>query len=108
MKIQADVYLTACGHAPMPKKDQLVGWKADVITDKQKATLDKYGIAYARIKYKGQASMIISLIFKRDEGHLATPRQIQILLANGYAIGRIKRLTVKGASRIISQYPTIK
>jgi len=80
------------------------GWKCDPVTDKQKETLDRYGIAYARVKYKGQASMIISLILKRNEERMATPRQIQVLLKNGYSMGRIKLLTVRGASKIISEH----
>lgn len=104
MKIQADVYLTACGLPPMPKKYEMSGWKCDPISDKQKETLEKYGIAYARVKYKGQASMIIGLILKRNDERLATPRQIQVLLKNGYAMGRIKLLSVKGASKIISEH----
>ena len=104
MKIQPDTYLTACGLAPMPKKTELNGWRNDDITEKQKATLDKYGIAYARIKYKGQASLIINIIFKREEENKATPKQIQILLKNGYSIGRIHLLTKRGASKIISGY----
>lgn len=103
MKIQADVYLTACGLPPMPKKYEMSGWKCDPITEKQKDTLEKYGIAYARVKYKGQASMIISLILKRNEDRLATPKQIQVLLKSGYSMGRIKLLSIRGASKIISE-----
>ena len=104
MKIQADTYLVACGCAPMLKKYEMAGWKTDPVSGKQKETLAKFGIAYARVKYKGQASMIISLIFKREKDNLATPKQIQVLLAHGYAMGKIKYLTVRGASRIISSY----
>lgn len=104
MKIQADVYLTACGYPPMPKKYEFSGWKTEPITNKQKTMLERYGVAYSRVKYKGQASMIIDLIFKRNEEGLATPKQIQVLLKNGYSFGKVKRLTVKGASKIISEF----
>ena len=107
MKIQADVYLTACGYPPMPRKWDFEGWRTDPITDKQKKTLDGYGIAYSRVKYKGQASMIISIISKRSAKTLATPKQIQVLLKQGYSMGRIKLLTVKGASKIIHKYNSI-
>lgn len=104
MKIQADVYLTVLGYAPMPKKDELIGWRAQPISDKQKIMLDKYGIAYARVRYKGQASQIIEIITKRSKKNLATPKQIQVLLKNNYPQGRIKRLTIRGASKIISEF----
>lgn len=104
MKIQADVYLTTLGYPPMPKKYELSGWRAQPVTEKQKAMLEKYGIAYARVKYKGQASQIIGIITDRCANNLATPKQIQILLKNNYAMGRIKNLTIHGASKIIAKY----
>lgn len=103
MKIQADVYLTTCGEAPLLKKWELKGWQADKITDKQKAMLEQYGIAYARVKYKGQASMLISLIIERNKCNLATPKQIQVLLQKGYAPSKIKKLTNRGASMVIAR-----
>jgi len=103
MKIQPDTYLTALGYAPMPKKMEMSGWKQEPITEKQKTQLEKYGVAYTRIKYKGQASLILGIIFKRGDQNMATPKQIQMLLQHGYASGHIKRLTLKGASKIISE-----
>lgn len=104
MKIQADVYLTTLGYSPMLHKFEMDGWKRDPITEKQKELLEKYGIAYARVKYKGQASMIIDVIFERNQKKLATPKQIQVLLKHNYTMGKIKYLTKEGAGRIISKY----
>ena len=104
MKIQADVYLTTLGEPPLPNKWDLFGWRAESITQKQKSTLEEYGVAYSRVKYKGQASMLIQLIFNRAKNGLATPKQIQVLLKNGYTSARIAKLTKRGASRIISRY----
>ena len=103
MKINPNTYLVAIGFDALPKKMEMTGWKQDEITPKQKATLDKYGIQYAHIKYKGQASMLISILTKRANDNMATPKQIQMLLNHGYASGHIKRLTVKGAAKIISE-----
>ena len=47
--------------------------------------------------------MIISLILKRNDDHMATPKQIQVLLAHGYSMGKVKYLTIRGASKIISE-----
>ena len=104
MKIQADVYLTTLGYAPMLQKLEMRGWRKDPVTAKQKETLDKYGIAYARVKYKGQASMLIDIIFERDSQRLATPKQIQLLLKCGYTSGKIKYLTRQGACKLIGKY----
>lgn len=102
MKIQADVFLTTLGYPPMPKRNELSGWERDPVTDKQKNILDKHGIAYARVKYKGQASSIIEIIFKRDSKGLPSPKQIQILLKNGYDIAEIQGMTRREASKIIA------
>ena len=103
MKINPNTLLVALGYSPLPKKAEMTGWKQDLITDKQKALLEKYGVAYAQIKYKGQASMIISIVTKRMNEDMATPKQIQMLLSKGYASGHIKRLTKEGASKIIAR-----
>ena len=103
MKIEPNTYLVALGFEPLPKKAEMTGWKTESVTDKQKALLEKYGVAYAHIYYKGQASMLISIITKRMNEHMATPKQIQMLLSKGYASGHIKRLTMKGASKIINE-----
>jgi hypothetical protein len=107
MKIQPDTYLIACGLTPMLKKYEMFGWKTDPATGKQKETLSKYGIAYSRVKYKGQASLLIQTILKRNNDGLASPKQIQVLISHGYSMGRIKYLTMRGANKIISNYSII-
>jgi len=104
MKIQPDTYLTTLGYAPLPKKYDMAGWMQDFATPKQKAELSKFNIAYTRVKYKGQASLLLSIIYRRANQGLATPKQIQVLLQNGYKSGHIRQLTVKGASKIICKY----
>ena len=100
-KIQPNVYLIAIGRLPLPTKYELAGWKEDPTTDKQKKELDKYGIAYSTIRYKGQASMVLQVIYDRAKYNLATPKPIQLLLEKGYKGNRMQYLTVQGASRVI-------
>jgi len=104
MKIQADVYLTTLGLPPMPKRNELSGWERDYVTDKQKYVLDKHGIAYARVKYKGQASKIIQVIYDRDSKGLPSPKQIQVLLKHGYEILEIQKMTRREASIVIAKF----
>ena len=100
-KIQPNTFLIAIGMAPMPTKYDLFGWREEPATEKQKKELEKFGIAYSTIRYKGQASMVLQTIYKREADGLATPKQIQLLLEKGYKGNRLRYLTVIGASRII-------
>jgi hypothetical protein len=101
MKIEVGEYLIACGAKPLPKKYQLDGWRQQVITEKQKELLGKNGIAYSRIKYKGQASIVIDILLERKQAGLCSPKQIKVLLDNGYGPDDLQHMSIKTASRII-------
>lgn len=102
-KLSPETYMLACGALPLPSKKELVGWECDKVTDKQKATLDKFDIAVATIRYKGQASRVLGMITKRIDKKLSSPRQIQILLQKGYTFSELAPMTFKEASSILDR-----
>lgn len=102
MKIAADTYLLICGSLPMPKKTDLTGWECEKATQKQKDAIGKFGVAHTHIKYKGQASLVLDMIFSRKKRGLCSPKQIEILLRNGYTSADIAPMTVQEAGEIIT------
>ena len=102
-KLAAETYMLACGALPLPSKRELIGWECDKATEKQKAAIDKCDIKTTDIKYKGQASRVISMIGKRIEKKLCSPRQIQILLKNGYTFSELAPMSFKEASGILDR-----
>lgn len=98
MKLQAETYLMVCGLYSLPKKNDLSGWQTQPVTEKQKEYLNNVGLGYSRIKYKGQASIVIDAYTVRRNAKMATPKQLAVLLSNGVPITDVTTLTIKQAS----------
>lgn len=59
-------------------------WEKQPISDKQKACLEKYGIDYLNIRTKGEASVLLDILSRRQRENLATPKQIRKLESYGF------------------------
>lgn len=68
----------------VPNMDGLFGAQRDGITEKQKTFLRQLGVGTTGLKYKGQASMIITYAITRKQNGLATPGQMRALQSHGY------------------------
>ena len=60
------------------------GWEMMPPTDKQKQTLEKYGIFPDEIENAGKAKLILDRLNKRRESGLTTPKQIRFLENKGF------------------------
>lgn len=68
------------------------GKMLDGPTEKQRATLRKFGVGYSELKCKGQASAVLGVVFARLNDDLATPGQMR-------ALKRIGMTDVSGYTR---------
>lgn len=59
-------------------------WEKQPISDKQKACLEKYGIDYLNIQTKGEASVLLDILSRRQRENLASPKQIKKLESYGF------------------------
>jgi superfamily II DNA or RNA helicase len=66
-----------------------VPWKAAPPSEKQLATLARFGFAPERIPNKGFASMLLDRLFARSKQNLASPKQIKLLERFGYKAGEM-------------------
>lgn len=62
----------------------LFGWEMMPPSDKQKQTLEKYGIFPDEIDNAGKAKLILDKLNKRRESGLTTPKQIRFLENKGF------------------------
>lgn len=60
------------------------GWECGPATEKQIATLEKFGIYTDEIENAGKAKLLIDRLIKRSRSGLATPRQIRFLEQKGF------------------------
>ena len=60
------------------------GWQAAPPTDRQKASLEKFGILPDEVDCAGKAHMLLDRLHKRRELGLATPKQIRFLERVGF------------------------
>lgn len=60
------------------------GWECESPTDKQKKTLEKYGIYADEIDSAGKAKLILDRLEKRRNEGLTTPKQIRLLERFGF------------------------
>lgn len=60
------------------------GWECAPPSDKQRATLEKYGIFPDEISNAGKAKMILDRLAKRRAEGLTTPKQIRFLEGKGF------------------------
>lgn len=59
-------------------------WESQPISDKQKTCLEKYGIDYLNIRTKGEASVLLDILSRRQNENLARPKQIRKLESYGF------------------------
>lgn len=60
------------------------GWQVSSITDKQKKTIEDFGLNPDTIEDAGKASLLIDRLHKRKEEGLSTPKQIRFLENKGF------------------------
>lgn len=60
------------------------GWQATTITDKQKKTIEDFGLNPDTIEDAGKASLLIDRLHKRKAEGLSTPKQIRFLENKGF------------------------
>jgi len=78
--------------------EPVMPWQAAPASDKQIATLVKFGFAPDRIPNKGFASMLLDKIIRRSRENLASPKQIKLLERFGYQdAGEMTFKDAKGA-----------
>jgi len=70
-------------HEELPNMDGLFGKNRDGVTAAQKTFLRQLGIGTTGLKYKGQASKVITYALTRKNNGLATPGQMRALRKHG-------------------------
>lgn len=103
MKIAAETYINTIGTLSFPGESDLSGKELETATEKQKETISRFGVATNHIVYKGQASLVLDMIFARSKRGLCSPKQVEILLRNGYTKAEIVPMTRKKATDIIAE-----
>ena len=98
----AEIETTMTMH--IPEYNNLKGKMKEPITEKQKAYLRSLGVNTTGIRYKGQASYIITVALRRQKCGLASFQQIQKIRSLGIVpTVPFDRLTSIGATRIINR-----
>lgn len=77
------------------------GWQVSSITDKQKKTIEDFGLNPDTIENAGKASMLIDRLHKRKAEGLSTPKQIRFLENKGFK--NVGTWTNTQASNMISR-----
>ena len=77
------------------------GWQATTITDKQKKTIEDFGLNPDTIEDTGKASLLIDRLHKRKAEGLSTPKQIRFLENKGFK--NVGTWTNMQASKMISR-----
>lgn len=77
------------------------GWQGSSITDKQKKTIEDFGLNPDHIEDAGKASMLIDRLHKRKAEGLSTPKQIRFLENKGFK--NVGTWTNTQASNMISR-----
>lgn len=77
------------------------GWQVSSITDKQKKTIEDFGLNPDTIEDAGKASMLIDRLHKRKAEGLSTPKQIRFLENKGFK--NVGTWTNTQASNMISR-----
>ena len=60
------------------------GWEQSPVSDKQKQTLEKFGIFTDEIGNAGKAAKLLDRLAKRRDEGLTTPKQIRLLERYGF------------------------
>lgn len=86
----------------IPNINGLFGKNRDGVTEAQKTFLHQLGIGTTGLKYKGQASRLITLALQRKENGLATPGQMRALKKMG--IANVHVFSFENAKRELNRY----
>ena len=84
-------------------------WEQESPTQKQIETLKNRGINTNRIKTKGQASILLKELFRRQDNNLCTPKQMRVLQNMGFS--KVSDWTFEKAGKEIDTVfvmPTVK
>ena len=92
-----------CLGVNIPEMDGLYDWRSQPITEAQKDFIHNLGVNITGIRYKGQASIIISTLVKRRDSGLATPKQLAYLLKTGKQFD-FQHISKDEAGRIITKH----
>ena len=76
------------------------GWECAPATEKQKASLEKFGIKPDEIDNAGKATLLLDRLHKRQELGLSTPKQIKLL--ENYGFKNVGSWQVDAASNMIT------
>ncbi|WP_195397880.1 DEAD/DEAH box helicase [Holdemania sp. 1001302B_160321_E10] len=77
------------------------GWECAPATEKQKASLEKFGIKPDEIDNAGKATLLLDRLHKRQELGLSTPKQIKLL--ENYGFKNVGSWQVDAASNMITR-----
>lgn len=77
------------------------GWEMGPPSDKQRATLEKYGIMPDEIESAGKASLLLDRLEKRQSAGLSRPRQIRVL--ENFGFQKVGTWSFDDASRMINR-----
>jgi hypothetical protein len=72
-------------------------------TNAQRAELEKFGVAPSNNLTIQTAHFLIDSLIARRKRNLSTPRQVALLLENGYPVERTLAMTYNEASRLIRE-----
>lgn len=89
------------GAADLSQYVPAFGWEMSPVSDKQKQTLEKYGIFTEEIENAGKAAMLLNRLHKRREEGLTTPKQIRKLEQFGFK--HVGEWTLDSASKLITR-----
>lgn len=94
-------YFVSIGDTELMDYQPCFAWEEDKPTEKQLQVIEHAGVDPSQVKSKGQASVIIDKIMRRRNENLATAKQVQMLLKQGYADA--PNWTKDKASKMIGQ-----
>ncbi|WP_242743772.1 helicase-related protein [Allobaculum sp. Allo2] len=81
--------------------EETFAWELKPMTDKQKASLEKWGINPDEVETCGKARLILDKLQKRREAGLTTPKQIRMLERKGFQ--RVGEWQFSEASKLIDE-----
>ena len=99
-KVNFNEFMQLAGEKPVGKREkEFKGGRALDVTEKQKSALHGFGIGYSSMMWRGQASDVLKVAFRRKDEHLATAAQMRALSKKGVTC--VHKRTFKEASFIL-------
>ena len=100
-KVNFNEFMQLAAEKPVGKREkEFKGCRALEITEKQKAALHKFGIGYSSMNWRGQASDVLEVAFRRAKNNLATAAQMRVLSKMG--VSCVHKRTFKEAAFILN------